>query len=47
MLAVLELEGFELIADEEDAYTFTINISTGSISFDEIVDWLKKNTVAK
>lgn len=47
MFAVLEQEGYELVASEDEAYTFTINISTGSINFDEIVDWLKKNTKQK
>jgi death-on-curing protein len=47
MFAVLEEEGVELTAGEDEAYTFTINISTGSISFDGIVEWLKNNTKPK
>ena len=31
-------------ADKEDAYNFTIQISTGEIKFEEIVLWLKNNT---
>jgi death-on-curing protein len=46
MLALLEMEGFKLIASQDDAYAFTISISTGSISFDQIVAWLKANTAA-
>jgi len=30
-------------ANKEDAYNFTIQISTGEIKFDEIVLWLKNN----
>lgn len=33
-------------ANNEDAYKFTIQISTGEIKFDEIVLWLKNNTEA-
>lgn len=47
MFALLEREGFELIVDEEEAYRFTINISTGSAAFDDIVKWLKENSAAK
>jgi death on curing protein len=47
MFALLELSRINLIASEEDAYNITIRISTGEIKFDEIVDWLKKNTSAK
>ena len=31
-------------ANKEDAYNFTIQISTGEIKFEEIVLWLKNNT---
>lgn len=31
-------------ATQENAYNFTIQISTGEIKFDEIVLWLKNNT---
>ncbi len=44
MLAVLNLGDMELTANEEEAYQFTISISTGEIKFDEIVLWLKNNT---
>ena len=46
MFALLNDEGIELTANEDEAYDFTINISTGAISFDEIVEWLKENTIA-
>jgi death on curing protein len=46
MFAILQEEGIELIVTEEDAYTFVINISTGSLSFEQIVAWLKTNTKA-
>ena len=44
MLAVLKIGKMNLTATEEDAYQFTISISTGEIRFDEIVHWLKNNT---
>lgn len=34
-----------LVASSGDLYGFIINISTGKISYDEIVAWLKVNTV--
>ena len=46
MFALLNDEGIELTATEDEAYDFTINISTGSIAFEEIVEWLKENTIA-
>ena len=44
MLAILKIGKMNLIAGEEDAYQFTISISTGEIKFDQIVEWLKMNT---
>ncbi len=42
MVALLEEEGFVFSAEEEDFYNFTISISTGEKSFDEIVKWIKR-----
>ena len=47
MEALLRYEGFRITASDEDLYNFVINISTGDISFDQIVEWLKINTKAK
>lgn len=47
MEALLRYEGYKIIASDEDLYNFVISISTGSISFEEIVEWLKNNTKAK
>ena len=44
MFALLRKENIALNADEESAYNFTIDISTGKIKFDDIVIWLKNNT---
>jgi death-on-curing protein len=44
MAALLENEGFFLIATQEDAYNFTIKIATGETKLDEIIDWLKKKS---
>ena len=44
MEALLRYEGYKIIASDESLYNFVIDISTGSISFEEIVEWLKNNT---
>ncbi|MBC7890432.1 MAG: type II toxin-antitoxin system death-on-curing family toxin [Ferruginibacter sp.] len=46
MASLLEGEGFLLFATQENAYDFTIQISTGEIKFEQIADWLKQNTAA-
>jgi death-on-curing protein len=40
----LRLEAIKINAADEELYSFVINISTGTIHFDEIVSWLKENT---
>jgi death on curing protein len=47
MTGFLVLNNFVFTASSADLYNFVINISTGSISFNEIVEWLKNNTQAK
>ncbi len=44
MTALLMVNNYTFIASSHDFYNFVINISTGSISFEEIVKWLKNNT---
>jgi death on curing protein len=44
MVSLLEDDGYLLTATQEEAYIFTIKISTGEIKFDEIVTWLRQNT---
>ena len=44
MLAMLKLGKINLTSNGDDVYQFVISISTGSIKFNEIVDWLKNNT---
>lgn len=46
MLAVLNEADIVLTAQKDEIYSFVIDISTGSKSFDVIVEWLKKNTKA-
>lgn len=41
LLAVLDRENVALTASNELIYAFVIDISTGSKSFEEIVEWLK------
>jgi prophage maintenance system killer protein len=47
MIALLEENGFQLSANEEKLYNFIISISIGEKKFEEIVEWLKKNTEQK
>jgi death on curing protein len=44
MVSLLQENEYKFIAAEDEAYQFTIAISTGSKSFEEIVEWLKANT---
>jgi death on curing protein len=44
MLAVLEESKIQINAANDDIYSFIIKISTGETKFEQIVDWLKKNT---
>jgi prophage maintenance system killer protein len=44
MATLLRIEGYKITGSDEALYSFVINISTGEIRFDEIVEWLKKNT---
>ncbi|MBS4063777.1 MAG: type II toxin-antitoxin system death-on-curing family toxin [Chitinophagaceae bacterium] len=43
MLAVLEEGGLKLISSKEKTYQTVIDISTGSKTTEEIVEWLKAN----
>lgn len=44
MFLMLKLNSYKLVASEDEAYTFTIKISTGEIKLEQIVAWLKQNT---
>ncbi len=44
MASLLAEDGYLLTASQEDAYNFTIKIAMGETSFEEIIEWLKKNT---
>ncbi len=46
LLAILEEESLPLKASNEQIYAFVIDISTGSKSFEEIVEWLKDNSTS-
>ena len=45
MLAILEDDNITIMLPNNDIYSFVIKISTGEINFEQIVDWLKSNTV--
>jgi death on curing protein len=44
MFAVLNEENYFISVPEDEIYNFTIDISTGKIKFEAIVEWLKNNT---
>jgi death-on-curing protein len=45
ILSLLAEYKYKSSANQDDFYKFIISISTGEIKFDEIVSWLKANTV--
>ena len=45
MLSLLISAGSRFTATPDNLYNFIIDIATGNISFDMIVEWLKGNTV--
>lgn len=45
MLTLLLEYNYEVKAGKEDLYKLIIQISTGEIRFEEIVLWLKENTL--
>ena len=44
MFAILLKENIKLIANDENIYKFTIQVSTGETRFEDIVLWLKQNS---
>jgi death on curing protein len=44
LLTLLMEYNLKVSSSEDDLYNLTIDISTGKIKFDEIVEWLKNNT---
>lgn len=46
IVSLLAENGYSCTANDEDFYSFIIAISTGEIRFEEIVEWLKINTIA-
>jgi death-on-curing protein len=45
MIAFLEENGFHLSTTDTALYNLVISISTGETKFEEIVEWLKANTI--
>jgi death on curing protein len=45
MISLIEDDGYFLKSTQNEAYDFTIKISTGEIRFEEMVEWLKSNTI--
>ena len=46
MLAILHEGNLEITVPNDTIYNFVINISTGEIKFEQIVEWLKVNTTS-
>ena len=44
MRLLLIQSGYDITASQENKYEFVINIASGTINFDGIVNWLKENT---
>jgi prophage maintenance system killer protein len=44
MVSLLMNDQYQLNPSPDDLYNFVINISTGALSLDGIVKWLKANT---
>ncbi len=44
MFLLMKESNLKIKASEDEAYNFTINISTGTIKFEQIVIWLEENT---
>jgi death on curing protein len=44
LITLLFEYNFKVISSDDDLYNLTIDISTGKIKFEEIVEWLKSNT---
>ena len=44
MEALLRYGGFKITANDTYLYNFVIGISTGTISFEKMVEWLIENT---
>jgi hypothetical protein len=45
MEALLRSDNYKMNSSDDSLYNSVIQISTGSISIEEIVDWLKRNTI--
>lgn len=43
---LLRIEGYKISASDDKLYDFVIDISTGKLHFEQIVEWLKANTAA-
>jgi len=46
MVTILLEYNFALTAGEDEMYNFTISISTGETKYEDIVRWLKENSVS-
>ncbi len=45
MITLLRDDNYVFNGEQDDSYNFTIKISTGELKFEQIVEWLKSNTV--
>jgi death-on-curing protein len=47
MYAILDIGGYSLRVQKEELFHFVVAIASGQKTFEEIVAWLKQNTVQK
>ncbi len=47
MLAILDQAGLKVVGSETERYEFVVAVASGHKPFEEIVVWLKENTVPK
>ena len=46
MITFVFLNGFEVVAETNDAFEFVLSVATGSLELDEIASWIEARRVA-
>ena len=46
MITFLLLNGFEVVAETNDAFEFVLSVATGSLELDEMASWIEARRVA-
>ena len=45
MRLILLEKGWEIIATQDEKYSFVINIASGKMEFNEIANWIQSNAI--